>query len=95
LPGQAAAKGAYLMDKLKKIQSPNIREVRGLGLMVGIEMKQKVTGYIKTLQEKKIIALNAGMTVIRLLPPLVITYEQIDHLVDVLTEVLSTDSVTE
>ena len=89
LPGQAAAKGAYLMEKLKKIESPNIREVRGIGLMIGIEMKQKVAPYIKTLQEKKIIALNAGMTVIRLLPPLVITYEQIDHLVEVLTEVLT------
>ncbi|MFM8424057.1 MAG: aspartate aminotransferase family protein, partial [Chloroflexota bacterium] len=89
LPGQAAAKGAYLMEKLKAIQSPNIREVRGLGLMVGIEMKYKVTGYIKALQERKIIALNAGMTVIRLLPPLVITYEQIDHLVEVLTDVLT------
>jgi acetylornithine/LysW-gamma-L-lysine aminotransferase len=91
LPGQAAAKGAYLLEKLKKIESPNIRDVRGMGLMVGIEMKQKVTAYIKILQEKKIIALNAGMTVIRLLPPLVITYEQIDHLVDVLAEVLVTD----
>jgi len=91
LPGQAAAKGAYLVEKLKKIQSPNIREVRGIGLMVGIEMKQKVTPYIKILQEKRIIALNAGLTVIRLLPPLVITYEQIDHLVDVLTEVLVAD----
>jgi len=88
LPGQAAAKGAYLLEKLKKIESPNIRDIRGLGLMVGIEMKQKVKPYIKILQEKKIIALNAGMTVIRLLPPLVISYEQIDHLVDVLTEVL-------
>ena len=91
LPGQAAAKGAYLMEKLKKIESPNIRDVRGIGLMVGIEMKQKVTPYIKILQEKKIIALNAGLTVIRLLPPLVITYEQIDHLVDVLTEVLTSE----
>jgi LysW-gamma-L-lysine/LysW-L-ornithine aminotransferase len=89
LPRQAAEKGTYLMEKLKKIGSPNIREVRGLGLMIGIEMKQKVTGYIKSLQERKIIALNAGMTVIRLLPPLVITYEQIDHLVEVLTEVLT------
>ena len=88
LPGQAAAKGAYLMEKLKALQSPNIREVRGLGLMIGIEMKQKVAGYIKALQERKIIALNAGMTVIRLLPPLVITYEQIDYLVDVLADVL-------
>jgi len=92
LPGQAAAKGAYLMEKLKKIESPNIRDVRGLGLMVGIEMKQKVTGYIKALQEKKIIALNAGLTVIRLLPPLVITYEQIDRLVETLTEVLTQET---
>ncbi len=91
LPGQAAAKGAYLMDKLKAINSPNIREVRGLGLMIGIEMKQKVAPYLKTLQEKKIIALNAGMTVIRLLPPLVITYEQIDRLVEALTEVLTSE----
>ena len=91
LPGQAAAKGAYLMEKLKKIESSNIREVRGIGLMIGIEMKQKVTPYIKILQEKKIIALNAGLTVIRLLPPLVITYEQIDHLVEVLTEVLTSE----
>ena len=91
LPGQAAAKGAYLMDKLRRIESPNIREVRGLGLMIGIELKHKVAPYLKVLQEKKVIALNAGMTVIRLLPPLVITYEQIDTLVNALTEVLAAD----
>lgn len=91
LPAQAAAKGAYLMDKLKEIKSRDIREVRGLGLMIGIELKQKVAPYLKALQEKRIIALNAGMTVIRLLPPLVITYEQIDTLVNALTEVLAMD----
>jgi [amino-group carrier protein]-gamma-(L-lysyl/L-ornithyl)-L-glutamate aminotransferase len=88
LARQSQVKGAYLLDKLRKIESPNIREVRGIGLMVGIEMKQKVVPYIKGLQERHIIALNAGMTVIRLLPPLVISYQQIDHLVDVLSEVL-------
>ena len=93
LPGQAAAKGAYLMEKLKQLESPNIREIRGLGLMVGIELKHKVAPYIKALQEKRIIALNAGMTVIRLLPPLVITYEQIDILVHALTEVLAAELV--
>ena len=95
LPGQAAAKGAYLIEKLKSIPSPNIREVRGLGLMIGIEMKQKVAPYLKALQDRKIIALNAGMTVIRLLPPLVITYEQIDHLVAALTEVLAVEQKDE
>ena len=93
LPRQALVKGAYLMDQLKRIDSSGIREVRGMGLMIGIELKQKVAPYIRELQEKKIIALNAGMTVIRLLPPLVISYQQIDHLVDILTEVLVTDLV--
>ena len=91
LPAQAAARGAYLMDKLRQIDSPLIREVRGVGLMVGIELKQKVTPYLKALQERHILALNAGMTVIRLLPPLVITNEQIDHLVANLAEVLALD----
>ena len=91
LPHQAFVKGAYLMDQLKKIESPNVREVRGLGLMIGIELKHKVAPYLKVLQEKRVIALNAGMTVIRLLPPLVITYEQIDMLVETLTEVLAMD----
>jgi acetylornithine/LysW-gamma-L-lysine aminotransferase len=61
--------------------------------MIGIELKHKVAPYIKALQERKVIALNAGMTVIRLLPPLVITYEQIDTLVKMLTEVLATNLV--
>lgn len=91
LPGQAEEKGKYLMEKLRKIESPHIREIRGLGLMVGIEMKQKVAPYLKALQERRIIALNAGMTVIRLLPPLVISHEQIDRLVEALTEVLTSE----
>ena len=89
LPQQAAEKGAYLMEKLRAIQSPNLREVRGLGLMIGVELKQKVAPYLKALQEKRIIALNAGLTVIRLLPPLVITYEQLDVVVAALRNVLS------
>jgi acetylornithine/LysW-gamma-L-lysine aminotransferase len=93
LPRQAQVKGAYLLDKLRRLESPNVREVRGMGLMVGIEMKQKVAPYIKALQDRQIIALNAGMTVIRLLPPLVITYQQIDRLVDTLAEVLMEDLV--
>jgi len=93
LARQALVKGAYLRDRLREIESPSIREVRGMGLMVGIELKEKVAPYIKELQERNILALNAGMTVIRLLPPLVITYDQIDHLVSALAEVLTKDLV--
>lgn len=95
LPRQAAEKGSYLMEKLRALNLPTVREVRGLGLMVGIELKQKVAPYIKALQEKRIIALNAGLTTIRLLPPLVITYEQLDAVVAALAEVLATDFETE
>lgn len=88
LPRQAAEKGEYLLRKLQAIASPNIREVRGLGLMLGIEMKQKVAPYLKALMEKHILALNAGPTVIRLLPPLVISYQQLDAVAAALAEIL-------
>ena len=94
LPRQSLVKGAYLRDKIRALKLPSIREVRGIGLMTGIEMKQKVAPYIKALQDNRIIALNAGMTVIRLLPPLVISYGQIDHLVSMLADVLVTDLET-
>jgi len=91
LARQAAEKGAYLIEKLRQIESPIIREVRGMGLMIGIELKQKVAPYLKTLQDRNILALNAGMTVLRLLPPLVISNEQIDYLVNVLEDVLTSE----
>ena len=89
IPDQAAEKGAYLMEKISAIHSPLVREVRGLGLMVGIELKQKVQPYLRELQKRHVLVLNAGMTVIRLLPPLVITYDQLDWLIKELTEVLT------
>lgn len=88
LCAQAAEKGSYLLQKLRGLSSPHIREVRGLGLMIGIELKQKAAPYLKALQERRIIALNAGLSVIRLLPPLVITYPQMDSVVLALEEVL-------
>ena len=84
--------GDYLMDKVRQIDSPVVREVRGMGLMVGIELKQKVAPYLKALQDRHVLALNAGMTVLRLLPPLVISYEQIDRLLEALEEVLTSEN---
>jgi acetylornithine/LysW-gamma-L-lysine aminotransferase len=89
LPRQAAEKGAYLMEKLRKLDSPMVREVRGLGLMIGIETKQKVAPILQALQQRRLLALSAGLTVIRLLPPLVISYAQLDQAVAALAEVLA------
>jgi acetylornithine/LysW-gamma-L-lysine aminotransferase len=92
LPQHAAELGAYLLTRLDEIESPLIRDVRGLGLMVGIEIKQKVSPYLQALSERGVLALPAGLTVIRLLPPLVITSEQIDAVVDALVEVTTMDA---
>ena len=70
LPERAAILGANLLETLKQIESPIIREVRGMGLMIGIELKQKAAPFIKALADRRILALSAGMNVIRLLPPL-------------------------
>ncbi len=88
LPQRAAETGAYLMEALRRIESPLIREVRGLGLMIGVELKQKVAPYLAALQERGVLALNAGMNVIRLLPPLVLTREQADRVVKAVEEVM-------
>jgi acetylornithine/LysW-gamma-L-lysine aminotransferase len=82
LPQLAARKGRRLMDGLRRIDSPVIREVRGLGLMVGVELKVKVTPVLQRLQALGVLALPAGTTVLRLLPPLVISEEDIDRVVD-------------
>jgi [amino-group carrier protein]-gamma-(L-lysyl/L-ornithyl)-L-glutamate aminotransferase len=84
----AATLGKYFIEQLNGIGSKKIREVRGLGLMIGIELKEKAGPYVQMLMEKGIIALLAGATVIRLLPPLVISSEEIDTVVSALDEIL-------
>lgn len=89
LPQKAAEQGASLMTCLRQIQSPLVREVRGLGLMIGIELKKKVAPYLQAMSDRGVLALPAGMTVIRLLPPLVITSPQVERVVEVIDEVLA------
>ena len=87
---KAAANGRYFKEKLEDLQHKHrsIKEVRGLGLMLGIELKFEVLNVITKAMEKGILVLNAGRTVIRFLPPLVITKEQIDKAVAVIDAVL-------
>ncbi|MDX2500324.1 MAG: aspartate aminotransferase family protein [Deltaproteobacteria bacterium] len=80
--------GEYFLKELQELKSSKIREVRGLGLMLGIELKEKAGPYVQKLMEKGVIVLMAGATVIRLLPPLVITRQEIDTVVEALKEIL-------
>ncbi|HWE60893.1 MAG TPA: aspartate aminotransferase family protein [Chloroflexota bacterium] len=90
LPARAAAAGARLLAGLRRIESPRVREVRGLGLMIGVDLRERVRPTLLALQARGVLALPAGMTTLRLLPPLVITDEQIDTVVQVVAETLAT-----
>ncbi len=89
LPRRAADTGAYFLERLREIRSPRIREIRGLGLMIGVEMKDKAGPVAQALMQEGVLALLAGTTVLRFLPPLVITREQVDRVVESLTRVLA------
>jgi acetylornithine/LysW-gamma-L-lysine aminotransferase len=89
LPRQAAESSDYLMQQLRAIGSPRIREIRGLGLMIGIELKEKAGAFAQAMLREGVLVLLAGTTVLRLLPPLVITRQQIDTVVSALARVLA------
>ena len=88
LADRAAELGAWFMDQLNQIESPMIREVRGLGLMVGVELKQKVTPYLQELMKHGVLALPAGLTTLRFLPPLVVEKADLEKVVEAVSNVL-------
>ncbi len=89
LPARAAELGAWFKAALAEIQSPLVREVRGLGLMVGMELKQKVTPFLQALMAEGVMALPAGLTVMRFLPPLVIEKDDLVKVVETVKKVLA------
>jgi acetylornithine/LysW-gamma-L-lysine aminotransferase len=91
LPRQAADKGAYVFDRLANLDARVIRKVRGLGLMIGVELRTRARPYLEALIKEGVLALPAGPTVIRLLPPLNIKRDDLDTVVDALARVLAQD----
>jgi acetylornithine/LysW-gamma-L-lysine aminotransferase len=88
LPARAARQGEWLMAGLRAIQSPLVREVRGLGLMVGVELRRRVTPFLKALMGRGVLALPAGPTVLRFLPPLVIQEKELEIVLEAVRDVL-------
>jgi len=89
LAQRAAELGAYFEAELKIEDLSQVRALRRMGLMIGIELKQKVQETLAKLLDAGIIALPAGPNVIRMLPPLIVEKEQIDRVVAVLREMLA------
>jgi acetylornithine/LysW-gamma-L-lysine aminotransferase len=89
LADQAKEKGDYFAEKFSKIGLEKVREFRQIGLMIGIELKEKVQPFINTLQEKGVLVIPAGVTVLRLLPPLTIRKEELDIAIEKIRDTLS------
>ena len=90
LPGRASRLGDHLLARLRTLNSPLIREVRGIGLIVGIDLRVKVTPILQKLQALGVLALPAGSTVLRLLPPLVIEEDDLERVVAAIASALET-----
>jgi acetylornithine/LysW-gamma-L-lysine aminotransferase len=89
LAAHAAEIGDYLRGQIEERLGDEVREVRGDGLMIGIEVKRGSNRLLRDLAiEHQILALPAGRTVLRLLPPLTIEREHADSVVDALAEVI-------
>jgi acetylornithine/N-succinyldiaminopimelate aminotransferase len=86
--GHVQEVGSYLTERLEELNSPHIVEVRGRGLMVGLELDADVSSLITKGYEEGLLLVNAGTNVIRLVPPLIIQKSDVDNLVEKLTTLL-------
>ena len=79
LPEHSNELGEYFKSELQKINHPAIKEVRGRGLFIGMELHESARPFCEALKEKGLICKETHDTVIRFAPPLIITKEEIDE----------------
>ncbi|WP_335870371.1 ornithine--oxo-acid transaminase [Bacillus sp. 2205SS5-2] len=80
--------GEYFMSKLKEIDNPMIKEVRGRGLFIGVELTEEARPYCEALKEKGLLCKETHDTVIRFAPPLIISEDELDWAIDRIKKVL-------
>jgi acetylornithine/N-succinyldiaminopimelate aminotransferase len=85
---EVRTKGKLLKELLEELNSPHVKEVRGSGLMVGVEMDMDVTPVVNQGYERGLLLVSAGPNVLRFVPPLIITEEEIKHTVATVGEIL-------
>ncbi|WP_141395212.1 MULTISPECIES: ornithine--oxo-acid transaminase [Bacillus] len=81
--------GNYMQDKLKEIDNPIIKDIRGRGLFIGVELTEAARPYCERLKEEGLLCKETHETVIRFAPPLVISQEDLDWAIDKVKKVLS------
>jgi acetylornithine/LysW-gamma-L-lysine aminotransferase len=88
LHARATKAGDRFQDRVRGLELPQVREVRGRGLMMAVELKKPVTPVIKAMQDDGVLVLPAGGTVIRFLPSILIEDDQLDKGIEVMAEAL-------
>ena len=88
---QVKLKSLWLVNELKKLQAsfPSIEGIKGLGLLIGIQMTGDIGYWITQFREKGILVLSAGNHVLRILPPLTTTEEELAHFIAIFKEILA------
>jgi len=81
--------GNYMMEELRTIKNPIIKEVRGRGLFIGVELTEEARPYCEKLKEEGLLCKETHETVIRFAPPLVISKEDLDWAIEKVKQVLS------
>ncbi|MCY3797473.1 MAG: aspartate aminotransferase family protein [Chloroflexi bacterium] len=85
---KARVNGEWFIKELAGLELRGVRQLRGRGLMVGLELRGRVTPVLKALQEEGALALPAGLNTLRLLPPLIISREQLSVIAAAIKAVL-------
>ena len=87
-PQMAAEKGAYFMERLRQIKNPHIKEIRGKGLLIGMEFDHPAEEYLDKMMAHGVLAKDTHECTIRFAPPLTISYAELDDACDRITQAL-------
>ncbi len=95
LPERSLELGTWLQERLREIDSPHVAEVRGRGLMIGVEIRKEsgpARPFCNALMERGVLCNDTHHQVIRIAPPLVVSREELEMALDVITEVVGAGS---
>lgn len=81
-------KGEFIRQKLGELDSPNVLDIRGKGMMIGVRVKGAPKDYLHKAADNGLLVLTAGKDVIRLLPPLTISYTELERGTEILANIL-------
>ena len=87
-PQMAAEKGAYFMERLRQIKNPHIKEIRGKGLLIGMEFDHPAEEYFDKMMAHGVLAKDTHECTIRFAPPLTISYAELNDACDRITQAL-------